>query len=87
MSWQVTGIRKDPFAEKNRVVDVVEKRGNERGKYLHPEVYGLAQDKGLYHRPSSPHSPNKTNLKGLLEKYQSNTNMDTQLKPTSTQTK
>lgn len=41
VSWQVTGIRKDPFAEKNRVIPEVEKNEFERGKYLHPEAYGV----------------------------------------------
>jgi hypothetical protein len=41
VSWQVTGIRKDPYAEKNRVKVEEEKQGYERGKYLYPEVYGL----------------------------------------------
>jgi hypothetical protein len=47
VSWQVTGIRKDPFAEKNRVVPEVEKSPEEKGKYLHPEAYGLPPEKGI----------------------------------------
>ncbi len=39
VSWQVTGIRQDPFAEKNRVQTEVEKPKNERGNYLYPELY------------------------------------------------
>ncbi len=39
VSWQVTGIRKDPFAEKNRIIVEEEKTNNEKGRYLHPEVY------------------------------------------------
>ncbi len=41
VSWQVTGVRKDPFANANRVVDVVEKPAQEKGTYLHPELYGM----------------------------------------------
>jgi hypothetical protein len=47
VSWQVTGIRKDPFAEKNRIVPVVEKTGEERGKYLYPELYGKTKAEGI----------------------------------------
>ncbi|NQT26288.1 hypothetical protein HQ585_13110, partial [candidate division KSB1 bacterium] len=41
VSWQVTGIRHDPYAEANRIQVEVEKEGMEFGKYQHPEVYGL----------------------------------------------
>ena len=47
VSWQVTGIRQDPFAEKNRVIPEVEKSGSERGKYIHPEAYGLSRERGI----------------------------------------
>jgi hypothetical protein len=39
ISWQVTGIRKDAYAEKNRIVPEVEKENNEKGKYLYPDSY------------------------------------------------
>jgi len=39
VSWQVTGIRHDPFAEAYRIKPVVDKPDNERGTYLHPELY------------------------------------------------
>ena len=42
VSWQVTGIRKDAFAEANRIQVELQKEGIERGKYQHPEVYGLS---------------------------------------------
>lgn len=40
VSWMVTGIRQDPFAEANRVTVEVEKRTEDVGKLLHPELYG-----------------------------------------------
>jgi hypothetical protein len=40
VSWQVTGVRKDPWAERNRLVVEEEKPDEERGKFLHPELYG-----------------------------------------------
>ncbi|MCC7438080.1 MAG: hypothetical protein IT211_06235, partial [Armatimonadetes bacterium] len=41
VSWQVTGVRNDPFAQKYRVEVEVEKPAAERGNYLHPEAYGI----------------------------------------------
>jgi hypothetical protein len=52
VSWQVTGIRKDPFAEKNRVVPEVMKSPEEKGKYLHPNAYGLGPEKGIGNKPN-----------------------------------
>ncbi len=40
VSWQVTGIRKDPYANTYRSPVEVDKPENERGTYLHPEAYG-----------------------------------------------
>ncbi|NNF33880.1 MAG: hypothetical protein HKN68_07215, partial [Saprospiraceae bacterium] len=40
VSWQVTGIRKDAYAEKNRIQVEVDKEKENRGSYLHPEAYG-----------------------------------------------
>ncbi|MBX2897847.1 MAG: hypothetical protein KF763_20565 [Cyclobacteriaceae bacterium] len=47
VSWQVTGIRKDAYAESNRVQVEVEKTGNERGKYLYPAAYGMPESMGV----------------------------------------
>jgi hypothetical protein len=41
ISWQVTGIRQDKFANENRVVPEVEKEPNMQGKYLHPAEWGI----------------------------------------------
>ena len=40
VSWQVTGIRHDPYAETYRIPVEEDKPADERGKYLHPELYG-----------------------------------------------
>ncbi|MEX1021463.1 MAG: hypothetical protein WDZ49_17510, partial [Litorilinea sp.] len=40
VSWQVSGIRHDPYAEANPLEAEVEKPAAERGTYLNPEVYG-----------------------------------------------
>ena len=41
VSWQVTGVRNDPYAQRNRIEVEVDKTGDEFGKYAHPEVYDL----------------------------------------------
>jgi hypothetical protein len=40
VSWQVTGIKKDPFAEANRVVPLVDKEAENKGICLDPKAYG-----------------------------------------------
>ena len=50
VSWQVTGIRHDPYAEKNRVQVEVDKNDFEKGYYLYPEVIGQPKEKGITHK-------------------------------------
>jgi len=40
VSWQVTGIRRDPWADANRRPAEEYKPAAEQGTFLHPEVYG-----------------------------------------------
>ena len=47
VSWQVTGVRQDPWAEANRVVPELDKSPAERGTYLHPEAYGQPAHRGV----------------------------------------
>jgi hypothetical protein len=49
VSWQVTGIRKDPWANANRIQVEEDKPAKERGYYLHPDVYAQAEEKGISH--------------------------------------
>ena len=46
VSWQVTGVRKDAWANENRVVPVVKKSPEEKGTYLHPTVFGKPESAG-----------------------------------------
>jgi hypothetical protein len=46
VSWQVTGIRHDPYAEVNRIVVEQDKPVEERGTYLHPQVWGMPETTG-----------------------------------------
>jgi len=47
VSWQVTGIRQDPWSKAHRVPVEQVKPENEQGTYLAPEVYGQPESKGL----------------------------------------
>ncbi len=47
VSWQVTGIRKDAWANQNRIPVEELKPELERGSYLHPEAFGKAEEKGV----------------------------------------
>lgn len=47
VSWQVTGIRHDAFAEKNRIPVEEYKKGEDVGKYLYPEAYSLPETMGI----------------------------------------
>ena len=47
VSWQVTGIRKDPWANDHRLKVVVPKEGRADGRYLHPELYGKPLTKSV----------------------------------------
>jgi hypothetical protein len=49
VSWQVTGIRKDVYAEKYRVPVEEDKPAEERGKYLFPEFYGQSKEMGIHY--------------------------------------
>ena len=39
VSWQVTGVRQDRWAQANRVTVEAEKPEDEKGTYIHPELY------------------------------------------------
>lgn len=52
VSWQVTGIRHDPFAEAYRIPVEEEKTGDERGRYLYPDVYGKTVQESIWYASS-----------------------------------
>jgi len=51
--WQVTGVRRDAWARANPLVVERDKTDAERGRYLHPELYGKTNEAAL-HRTASP---------------------------------
>jgi hypothetical protein len=60
VSWQVTGVRKDPYAIAHRIEVETEKAQADKGKYLHPEAYGLEAEKGINyaHQEQLPETKN-----------------------------
>ena len=47
ISWQVTGIRQDAWANAHRIPVEVEKSEHERGYYIRPELYGAPEEKSI----------------------------------------
>ena len=47
VSWQVTGIRKDAYANANRIPVEEDKSAAERGRYLHPSAFGKSTSAGI----------------------------------------
>jgi len=47
VSWTVTGIRQDPYANAHRIPVEEDKSPQEQGTYLHPELYGQPEDKNV----------------------------------------
>jgi hypothetical protein len=47
VSWQVTGIRKDPYAKAHPIQVEEDKPDKERGYYLYPDLNGQPAEKGI----------------------------------------
>ncbi len=55
VSWQVTGIRQDAYANAHRIPTEVEKPPQEQGHYLHPELFGVGPEQAVgYDGSQSP---------------------------------
>jgi hypothetical protein len=50
VSWQITGIRRDPWAVANRIAVEEEKTAEDKGRYLHPELWGRPKEEQIHHR-------------------------------------
>jgi len=53
VSWQVSGVRNDLWVQRHGAAVEMDKPEHERGKYQHPELYGLPEERGMFHRPSA----------------------------------
>ncbi len=51
VSWQMTGIRHDPYAEQNRILVEEKKPPAEQGTYLYPQGYNQPESMGLDYLP------------------------------------
>lgn len=49
VSWHVTGIRKDPWANAHRIQVEEDKSDKERGYYMYPNLYGHPAENGIRH--------------------------------------
>ena len=47
VSWQVTGVRQDAWANDHRIVTVEDKSKDERGRFLYPEGYGYGSERRI----------------------------------------
>jgi hypothetical protein len=70
VSWQVTGIRHDPFAETHRMQVEVEKTGRERGKYIHPKEYGVSETLGIEYEAYQKMEAERAKMKAEHERMQ-----------------
>lgn len=68
VSWQVSGVRNDKYAQRNRIQPEQLKRDKERGQYLHPEVYGLTRDGDKRNRDRNKVGSDMSNGNPLIKK-------------------
>lgn len=54
VSWQVTGIRHDAYADAHRIPVEEDKPAQEQGRYLHPELFGAAKELAIGSMPAGP---------------------------------
>ncbi|WP_276132727.1 hypothetical protein [Polluticoccus soli] len=57
VSWQITGVRHDKFADAHRVVPEVEKEPEFKGRYLHAAEWGKSESKSI-DDATRPHGEN-----------------------------
>jgi hypothetical protein len=70
VSWQVTGIRQDAYANANRIPVEEVKPLAEQGYYLHPELYGQPDSRRVGSNQSASHAQQ------ITREYQSNNEED-----------
>ena len=49
VSWSITGIRKDPWANAHRIQVEEDKPDKECGHYIYPELYDQPAENGIIH--------------------------------------
>jgi hypothetical protein len=48
ISWEITGVRQDPYAIANPIIVEEEKENNEKGLYLNPELYNKSESSRMH---------------------------------------
>ncbi|MCL6475074.1 MAG: hypothetical protein K6U75_08500 [Firmicutes bacterium] len=56
VSWRVEAIRNDRYVQKYGFQTVQEKEDSIKGKYVHPELYGMPKEYGIHYRPDRERS-------------------------------
>jgi hypothetical protein len=56
VSWRVEAIRNDRYMQKYGIQTVQEKGPESRGKYVHPELYGMPEERGIHYYPNVEYS-------------------------------
>ena len=59
VSWQVTGVRNDKWAQNHAIIVEQDKPASDKGKYLHPELYGKGPEFGIGRLPDAGLSDRK----------------------------
>jgi hypothetical protein len=57
VSWQVTGIRQDKWAEANSLEVEQEKPAGDQGRYVHPELYDAPREQMIGPEPRREEPP------------------------------
>jgi hypothetical protein len=65
VSWQVTGIRHDAYADAHRIQVEEEKAPQEQGRYLHPELFGASAEQAIGMRLPLPSATEDTATKSM----------------------
>lgn len=60
VSWMISAVRYDNYAKANPIVNVTDKKSNEKGYYLHPEAFGRSEESGIVYQTQKKE---KTDLK------------------------
>lgn len=79
VSWQVTGIRQDAFANANRIPVEKDKPQDKRGRYLHPEAFGVSAELDIHPRaePAASEKPAKLEA-AKIDNHATDSNEDRQ---------
>jgi len=66
VSWQVTGVRNDAYAKTHPMVVEQEKEEKDKGKYLHPELFGQPEEMGIHYLKTEKPEVTQQQLKNTI---------------------